>query len=281
MLRIAACDGDPPLVSGLEKLLYAWDRAKYLNIRFMQYPTPEDMMADIELHGHIDLVFLRFRPGETKKLLSTARMLKAEDETSEIVFVSSGGLFCREMFAVRPLDLLTEPLQPGQLYDILERCFQQREKQLFFFRSRQRIVALNSEKITYLYHFRRKLHIFYWDGREFETYMRLEEAEMLLKDSDAAFWKAHYSYLVNIFFVEQMKRGLIIMKNGKQIPVSRPYIPRFLSYYEEYLRLRKNGKSVQKNGNSVQEASQAQKTYYSGQAQDLRECRAVGGVLLP
>ena len=114
-----------------------------------------------------------------------------------------------------------------------------RDKEKFVFRCRQRIIALSTEQIRYLFHFNRKLYIYCSEGRCFETYMRMEEAELLLSRSDSNFFRAHASYLVNLYFVEQLSRSLLLLNGGEEIPVGRPYGRQLMRYYEAYLALRK------------------------------------------
>ena len=237
MIRIAACDGKTSFVGELARILDIWADGMCLNMEFRCYESLNDLLTEIELHGHVDLVFLDLC-SECGGAEAAGRIRK-EDREVELVYVSAR-LFCRrELFRLRPLACVGNPLCDGEILELLRRYMEMRNGSKFVFRCRQRIIALAARQIRYLYHFNRKLYIYCSGGRMFETYMRMDEAELLLSLSETRFFRAHASYLVNLGFVEQLSCSILLLKGGDEIPVGRPYGQQLMRYFEAYLKLRK------------------------------------------
>ncbi len=239
MIRIAACDGKPSFAGELGRILDIWADEKCLNIEFRCYESLNDLLTEIELRGHIDLVFLALC-SENGGAEAAGRIRK-EDGEAELVYVSEKSLCRRELFHLRPLDCLGYPLRMEEVLRLLYRYLKLRDKEKFVFRCRHRIIALAARQIRYLYHFNRKLYIYYCGDRYFETYMRMEEAELLLGKSETVFFRAHASYLVNLCFVEQLSCSLLLLYGGAEIPVGRPYGQQLMRYFEAYLKMRQRG----------------------------------------
>ena len=237
MIRIAACDGKSSFVGELERILELWADEKCLNMEFRCYESLNDLLTEIELHGHIDLVFLDLCSENGRP--EAAGRIRQEDGEAELVYVSEKLLCRRELFRLRPLDCVSNPLRVGEILKLLCRYLELRDKEKFVFRCRQRIIALAACQIRYLYHFNRKLYIYCCGDRYFETYMRMEEAELLLSRCETVFFRAHASYLVNLCFVEQLSRSLLLLDGGGEIPVGRPYGRQLMRYFEAYLRIRR------------------------------------------
>ena len=235
MIRIAACDAETSFVDELERILDTWACEECLNVEFCPYKSLNDLLTDMELHGHVDLVFLDL--GSGYRTSEAVGRIRREDGETELVFVSEKILIRRELFRLRPLDCVSKPLCRAEILRLLCAFLDMRDKDKFIFHCRQRIIALTVRKIRYLYHFNRKLYIFCCEDRCFETYMRIEEAELLLNRSEAVFFRTHASYLVNLYFIEQLSRSLLKLNDGGEIPVGRPYGQQLMRYYEAYLKL--------------------------------------------
>ncbi len=245
MIRIAVCDAGASFVAELAEILGKWAYDACLNAEFHVYESLNDLLTEMELHGHMDLVFLDLR--SVNGISEAAGRIRREDAETELVFVSDKAHIRRELVCLRPLDCVGKPLCEDEIRGLLCRFLELRDRERFIFRCRQRIIALAVRKIRYLYHFNRKLYIFCGDDRHFETYMRMEEAESILNRSEAVFFRAHASYLVNLLFVEQLSRSLLYLDGGGEIPVGRPYGAPLLRYYEEYFRFR-NAYGMRRNG---------------------------------
>ena len=237
MIRIAACDGKPSFVGELARILDIWADGMCLNMEFRCYESLNDLLTDIELHGHVDLVFLDLC-SECGGAEAAGRIRK-EDREAELVYVSARRYCRRELFRLHPLDCVSNPLCDSEILELLKRYMDLRKGSKFVFRCRHRIIALAVRQIRYLYHFNRKLYIYCSGNRMFETYMRMEEAERLLSRCETHFFRAHAFYLVNPGFVEQLSCSLLLMNGGDEIPVGRPYGQQLMRYFEAYLKLRK------------------------------------------
>ncbi|MCR5250201.1 MAG: LytTR family DNA-binding domain-containing protein [Lachnospiraceae bacterium] len=237
MIRIAACDGVTPYVCELGKILREWGNKRGYDLEYFMCPTPDALLLEFELHGHLDLVFLDLHPAGEQSGIDAALRFKRLDPTTEIIFVFSECLVMPDIILARPAAYFLKPLQKGKLTDFLEQWASERKDDKFCFSMRQIRYALPVRRIRYIYHFNRKIYIYLDNGECPEAYMRLEEAEERLKDCDASFLKAHFSYLVNLYYVQQMGKSMLRLDGGEELPVSRSRGKEICGMFDAYLSL--------------------------------------------
>ncbi|MEG0431212.1 MAG: LytTR family DNA-binding domain-containing protein [Anaerovoracaceae bacterium] len=61
----------------------------------------------------------------------------------------------------------------------------------------------------------------------------LVQIEGILRDS--RFVRVHSGYVVNMDFIDEIKKNHIVMKNGETLPVSRNIQQEFMEQYMDYI----------------------------------------------
>ncbi|MBR1471821.1 MAG: response regulator transcription factor [Lachnospiraceae bacterium] len=247
MIRIAVCNDTKAFLDEFSAAINGWKESVRLNVQFFPFLTEEEMFFEAERVGQLDLVFIVICPEREKHGIDMALSLKAEYKGTEVVFVSAIRRLFERIFEVRPLDFLKKPIYRQELYHILERYLEIRKKQFFPVYSRQRLFLVPIMDIVSLNHKNKVLSVKCRDGKSYDTYMRLGEAESLLAVSDHHFEKIHNCCIVNPYYVQSVSRSEICMYDGEILPVSRPNSKRILTYYSSWYTCSKRSKIV-KNG---------------------------------
>ncbi|MBR3306758.1 MAG: response regulator transcription factor [Lachnospiraceae bacterium] len=236
MIRIGACAGMPALLEEIGSAAECWERRRFLELEFIFCCDPQELLAEQELKGHLDLVFMDMQPEGCMDGIDAALSIKSFDDTTDIVFISPGRMADVRIVTAHPAGCLVRPLKIPEIQFFLDHTVNCRDLGRFIFRSGHRFISVSTEDIIYLYHLDRKLYIFCTGNRDYETYMRMDDAELKLSDGDISFIRIHNSYLVNPRFVEAVDSRHIWLKDGRDLPLGRPYNRRVMSYYEGLLQ---------------------------------------------
>lgn len=80
------------------------------------------------------------------------------------------------------------------------------------------LIHLHGHEIYYLHSQQRKIFI-HTARHVYEIGGKLDEAEQFLQELPLV--RTHYSYLVHIRYLDQVRGKEVILKNGEQIPISK------------------------------------------------------------
>ncbi len=220
MYRLAICEDDE-----LDKKLICESIGEILTELQVEHHIAEfscagEMELALKDGERFDLVCLDiYMKGKTG--MELARQLRAGDEETSILFITSSQEHLKEGYKVRPLEYLYKPLQKKELEDAIRTDLK--------FRHRPKTVMLNQGKNTV---FLRLEEIMYIESRNHDAmiYLKeecqkyrisLSELERILPMDQ--FCRCHNSYLANIDHIQQINWTGLKLDNGDQIPVGRRY----------------------------------------------------------
>ena len=90
-------------------------------------------------------------------------------------------------------------------------------KKCIFVQTKNYCKTIYLEEIYYIEVINRKIYVYTQNGI-IEYYGKLQEVQYQL---DERFIKCHRSYIINIDYLSHYENGMIQMKNGSTVPVSR------------------------------------------------------------
>lgn len=106
---------------------------------------------------------------------------------------------------------------------------------MYTVKTKEGLVAIPYSKIEYIENYSRTLNICLTDGRCVQSiFIRKsfdEETRQITENSD--FVQVHKSFLVNLYHVDKLAPGSVIMENGARIPISKA---RTADVKKEYLK---------------------------------------------
>lgn len=221
MINIGICDDENGFVLELRKNLLEYSMEKNVEIMIYPYNNSKDMLSDIEKGVNLDLIFLDIQLKEIsgvevgKKIRSNL-----ENETIQIVFVSSIKNYAMQLFDLRPMNFLIKPINYDKtkfILDEYERLFCLNNS-YFEYHIGKSVCKVNEQVILYFQSQAKKVHM-YMCNDQVEFYDKLSEIMRRLKDKN--FCMVHKSFIINMRYATEYKRDCVVMANGEVIPVSR------------------------------------------------------------
>lgn len=248
MLRIAICDDEPKMADALSSLVSACltekGAAEYTIERFssgralLESGLDYDLIfLDIRLDGGADAFppaapdapafpagqNTRPAPDSPAPLtgMQTARLLRKQGSGSLLVFVTILPEYVFDAFSVEAFDYLVKPVDPARLARTMERALQvlaRRAEPGLVVRQSGGSEVVRPGELGWCEVQGRKVYLHRTDGTVVACYDRLQQLEQRL---DSRFFRCHRSYLVNLDEVRGCADGLITLRQGEKVPVSR------------------------------------------------------------
>lgn len=221
MLQIGICDDMSDVRMKLRVLLDRLLEARKIQCQIFEFSSGEGLLSWYEKHnGELDLVFLDIEMGAMNGM-EAARILRAGDESLQLVFVTGYTDYVFDGYAVGALGYLIKPPKSEQLEDVLTRALSaihRQEPELFFCRNGDSHYRIRKDSILYFQSSGRQV-ICVTKERNYSFYAKLDEVAQGLGEG---FVRIHQRYLVQAGAVERIDNSELVL-NGETLPVSRAY----------------------------------------------------------
>ena len=191
-MNIAYCEDEKIQKEILEELLCRWGK-----VNLVWYESAEQMLFECDGRYPFDLIILDIQM-RNQNGMELARQIRRDDPQVPLLFLTATKEYVFEGYEVNALRYLIKPIQPSQLFAILD------EIQA----STKRSILLNGNRIdlnalVYVEAEAHYCHLVFEDHRQKEK-IGIRELKTMLDDS---FVMIHRSYLVNIAKVDQIRRA--------------------------------------------------------------------------
>ena len=217
-MNIAYCEDEKIQKEILEELLCRWGK-----VNLVWYESAEQMLFECDGRYPFDLIILDIQM-RNQNGMELARQIRRADPQVPLLFLTATKEYVFEGYEVNALRYLIKPIQPSQLFAILD------EIQA----STKRSILLNGNRIdlnalVYVEAEAHYCHLVFEDHRQKEK-IGIRELKTLLDDS---FVMIHRSYLVNIAKVDQIRREEL-SAGSFTLPVARSQLKTVSEAFIEY-----------------------------------------------
>lgn len=216
MIKIAICDDEKIMCEYLEQKVS--EILKKWNIAF-SIVCYTDALECFESCLSFDLMFLDIQMPNLNGI-ALAKKLREQSAKCELIFVTILKEYVLYAFEVEAADYIYKPIELHRLEKALKRVMKRLEKQYkkcIFVQTKNYRKTIYLEEIYYIEVINRKIYVYTQNGM-IEYYGKLQEVQCQL---DERFIKCHRSYIINIDYLSHYENGMIQMKNGSIVPVSR------------------------------------------------------------
>ena len=159
---------------------------------------------------YFDLIILDIELTEINGI-AIGKYLREElnNQTTQIVYISSLRDYAMDLFAVRPLHFLIKPLKKEDIFSVLDLAFKLKteEEACFLFQAQGVTKSVPVHRIRYFESNARKIKIVHEDGED-EFYGKLDDIETKLNNK--YFLRFHKSLLGGGLFLCRCKRNICI-----------------------------------------------------------------------
>ena len=217
-MNIAYCEDEKIQKEILEELLCRWGK-----VDLVWYESAEQMLFECDGRYPFDLIILDIQM-RNQNGMELARQIRRADPQVPLLFLTATKEYAFEGYEVNALRYLIKPIQPSQLFAILD------EIQA----STKRSILLNGNRIdlnalVYVEAEAHYCHLVFEDHRQKEK-IGIRELKTMLDDS---FVMIHRSYLVNIAKVDQIRREEL-SAGSFTLPVARSQLKTVSEAFIEY-----------------------------------------------
>jgi len=183
-----------------------------------------DVLAFIRSGKKPDISFLDIIMPEMDGVLLAEKM-REEGYKGPIVFLSSANNYAAQSYKVSAFSYLLKPPKDNEVFDILLKVEKAKKD------SDTIGLQVNTKRLTrFILHrdishvevVNQKVHFHLIDGSDVEMWSPLSEISPKLL-SDSRFAKCHSAFVVNLDHISYIQGNAIIMKIGRNIPITRKY----------------------------------------------------------
>ena len=228
-MQIAICDDDQTFRNEIEDFLTEYKRKHLLCIDTFEFSTGRELLESEE---SFDMVFLDYQmPGIDG--LDTARKLRKRNNVCSIVFVTNYPDFVYDSFEVNPYRFFPKPVDKNKLNNLMN-SFIAHQKSLapiIVINDGERFV-IESKKILYLKGDGKYCKII-TRSHIYSSSKTLAQTHALLPQH--CFYRAHKSYVINLYCVKNYDDMYITLINGTRIDLARKKTGEFKRIYSTFV----------------------------------------------
>lgn len=217
MYRMAICDDNPADIIYLKSFVEKWAESAETALKIESYSSAEAFLFQYEEDKSVDLLLLDIEM-EGMSGVELARKIRQENRSVQIIFITGYMEYIAEGYDVEALHYLLKPVTAQKLYGVLDRAAERlksKEKELCLALPGA-VVRVAFCEIRYL-----EVQRNYVTVHGTEDYTVKKTLNELEKELDGSFCRAGRSYIVNLHFVRKITRTQVILKDGREIPLSR------------------------------------------------------------
>lgn len=222
MYRLAICDDDQADVVYLRSFLEKWAKDSKTALKIESYPSAEAFLFQYEEDKSFDLLLLDIEMGEMNGV-ELARRIRQENRLVQIIFITGYMEYIAEGYDVEALHYLLKPVTEAKLFMVLDRAAERlksKEKELCLALPGT-VVRIAFCEIRYLEV--QKNYVTVYGEEAYTVKKTLNELE---KELDDSFCRIGRSHIVNLHFVKKITRMRVILKDGRELPLSRSFYER-------------------------------------------------------
>lgn len=224
-MRVVICDDELLQREELREYIYKVFEEVKEELELLIFKSAEEVLKEKYVLNHTDIFILDIKMDEVSGM-DLAKIIRKENDISEIIFITSLVDYIQEGYTVRAYRYLLKPINYEELKTHLLSCINdiKKKKDNFMMIENKGIVhKVPINEIMYIEVIKKELTI-HTKHTNYKTKSSMDKVEKELEKFK--FYRCHKSYLVNMKYIETIDKNEIII-NGNKIPVSKHRISDF------------------------------------------------------
>jgi len=238
ILRIAICDDDSQEIGRISSFIEAYRRERIVPITFESFQSAAELISRAG-KGYFKLILMDIMmPGING--MEAAQEIRTFDMGVKIVFLTASPEFAVESYSVKAYDYILKPVPKDKLFSVLDAVLAEEQMPLegITVKTQKGLVRILFSKLACVEIMNKKLYFHMADGnvQEVNSSLAAFEEKLLARPE---FSKVHRSYIVNLFYINNLTAKELIISTGKTIPISRMLYGNVKDAYMKHLFLEK------------------------------------------
>lgn len=240
-INVALCDDEKGQLDYLESMVQKLKK-KYkgtMDIYIRRFYSAEEFLFKYEDKGDFHIIFLDVEMKEINGV-ELARMIRRVNPYVQIVFITGYSEFMAEGYEVEALNYLLKPVKEDKFFDVFIKAVdklksqQEHGEDYVLFNGEDGITKIKLNSIMYLEAIGHQCKVFCEEHIYFVKESLGEIKDKLSKQS-VNFILCHRSYMVNLKYMDSIRKTEVILDSGDKVPLSRRKYKeineKFISYY--------------------------------------------------
>lgn len=235
MIHIAFCDDDFDDVLKMTRLVDEYKIEKSLNCVYETFDNGLDLISFIESGNRFDIYCLDIIMPKLNGIV-VAKEIRNVDKNAIIIFYTSSVEFALDAYSVSAANYILKPITKEKFFssfdEVIERLEMSKEE-IFIINSKDSLQSILISNLVYMETSNRCVIYHLVTGRTIESTQSFNECcDVLLNYS--YFIKTHRSYVVNMNYINSIKRTEIVLHNQVKIPIPRGQVNEIKASYIAY-----------------------------------------------
>lgn len=221
MLKIAICDDDNYICIQLEEILLNLGDIYLEKLEINIFYSGVELDKAIKNGDFFDLIFLDIEMKNMNGVeVGTKIRCEYENETTQIIYISSMENYAMELFQVRPMDFIIKPLNYEKISKVFETALRliPKNNEVFQYQTGHTSCKLLLKDILYFESINRKINVITC-GRTDMFYGVLNDIHKNLQPFN--FLYIHKSFLVNYIHIVKFEYSQVTMSDNCVLPISQ------------------------------------------------------------
>lgn len=231
LLKIAVVDDEDVYIKQIQEYIEQFRQEKNREIQTEVYSDGRELLENYS--PRFDIILLDIEMGNINGM-EAARKIRKIDEDVVLVFITNMAQYAIHGYEVGALDYVLKPINYYTFSVRLERAIsriKKRQPEEILLSLPDGLKRIKANRIHYIEVLNRMLYYHTEDG-VFVVRGTLQGAEQMLCDSH--FVRCNHWYLVNLQYVSEMRRNIVIVA-GDELEISRRNKTSFLSALTDYM----------------------------------------------
>lgn len=221
MINIAICDDDQKQLDLIQGILAQYQQEhSYIDCKVTSFVSSLEMISFVEAHGGFDIYLLDIYMSGISGT-QAARQLRQLGDKGEIIFLTSSRDQALEAFAVDACQYITKPYSDHTLFLALDKVFYRlnvERRHFITVKTKEGMLRLYTRNVVFTESGRNNYQIIHLVNKE-TIEVRMTSAELFELLAPAKFFvRCGVSVNLNLKYVRQITKALIVFDTGEQIP---------------------------------------------------------------
>lgn len=218
MFRIVICEDEISQREKLKEYIHKIFDENKEKVEIIEFESAEELLSSGIILKEVDIFLLDIKMNGLSGM-DLAKMIRKEDDRSEIIFVTSLVEYIQDGYTVRAYRYLLKPIEYEEIKKHLLNCISdiKKKKGNFIIENRDGMRRIPIKEITYIEVRKKELTIHTVDS----TYYTQGSLDKIEQDFEKYnFYRCHKSYLINMEYIDSITKNSVFI-GEEEIYVSR------------------------------------------------------------
>lgn len=239
-MRVIVCEDERIYQKSIHDKIDLWIlKTHHADVSVTLFSSSEDLLESWQKGLAADIMFLDILFHDEMNGVEVAKKIRETDNAIPIIFITNSDIFVKAGYVVRAFRYLNKPVCYEDIAVCLDVAYKQctlRHNEYLIISDAGQRLALRYGEILF-FEVQSPYVLLYMQSKKEPIKIRYRFLDLIPKLPEELFTLCNRSYLVNIVHVRAVRRNMLTLSTGQELPVSRSFAEHlnnaFDSYYQE------------------------------------------------